>query len=465
MKPALFITGAGGFLGNHLLEKLDYSNYRAVYCLELRRELVLLPDNIPAETIVKVIEGNLLNPASYETFLEGTDSVLHLAALTGKADPRDYFKVNTYATMLLLDRCKQAGVKNFLFVSSIAVAFKNKYRYFYAHSKEEAENYIKGSGLAFTILRPTMLMGKNSPVFTGLAQLAGLPVIPMFGRGDIEIQPIHVEDMARAIARVDADNRYNGEILEIGGPDIITLKEFMKKIPAARGKKVPPMLRLPMGLTVFGLSILERLVYSLLPLTVGQLATFRNDGIAASNSLVKKLTPMMKGLDEIIDDSLKQDKLPDIPKHLARECRVFCRYLVKQKPTGYVLEKYEQLHQKLDMEPVDFHDSLLLKLASRTPLLTRSADAYSRFFRSNSIVRKKLAYLMAVLDVSPPFFRYYDTSGGGGKLGFLVKAGLLGLGLFFHLLLTTPFLLPLQVLAKLTGKKTEAEARSGSNNG
>lgn len=457
MKPTLFITGAGGFLGNHLLEKLDYSKYHAVYCLELRRELVQLPDNIPAGTTVKVIEGNLLDPPSYESFLEGVDSVLHLAALTGKADPKVYVKVNAYATMLLLDRCKQAGVKNFLFVSSIAVAFKNKYRYFYAHSKEEAENYVKGSGLNFTILRPTMLMGKGSPVFTGLAQLAGLPVIPMFGRGDIEIQPIHVEDMAKAIARIDSDNRYNGETLELGGPDIITIKEFMKKIPAARGKKVPPVLRLPMGLTVFGLSILERVVYGFLPLTVGQLASFRNDGIAQSNSLAKKLSPMMKGLDEIIKDSLRQDQPPDIPKPLARECRVFCRYLVKQKPTHYVLEKYEQLHKKLDMEPADFHDSLLLKLASRTPLLTRSADAYSRFFRSNSLVRKKLAYLMAVLDVSPPYFRYYDSAGVGGKLGFLVKAGLLGMGLFFHLLFTTPFLLPLQVLAKLTGKKSEAE--------
>lgn len=457
MKPSLLITGAGGFLGNRLLEKLDYSKYRTVYCLELRRELVQLPDNIPADTRVKVIEGNLLDPSSYESFLEDTETVMHLAALTGKADPKDYFKINAYATMLLLDRCKQAGVKNFLLISSIAVAFKNTYRYFYAHSKEEAENYTKGSGLAFTILRPTMLMGNGSPVFTGLAQLAGLPVIPMFGRGDIEIQPIHVEDMAKAIIRIDAENRYNGETLEMGGPDIITIKDFMKKIPAARGNKVPPVFRLPMGLTVFGLSILERVVYGLLPITVGQLASFRNDGTAESNSLFKKLSPMMKGLDEIIKDSLRQAPPPDIPKHLSSECRVFCRYLVKQKPNHYVLEKYQQLHQTLDMEPVDFHDAILLKLAGLTPLLTRSADAYSRFFRSNSTIRKKLAYLMAVLDVSPPYFRYYDSAGIGGKFGFLVKGGLLGLGLFFHLLLTTPFLLPLQVLAKLTGKKTETE--------
>ncbi len=453
MKPSLFITGAGGFLGNHLLEKLDYKNYRAVYCLELRRELVRLPDTVPTDTVVKVIEGDLLDPASYEDYLKDADSVLHLAALTGKVDPKAYFKVNSYATMLLLDRCKTAGVKNFLFVSSIAAAFKNTYRYFYAHSKAEAENYVKGSGLNYTILRPTMLMGKGSPVFAGLAQLAGLPVIPIFGWGDVEIQPIHVEDMAKAIIRIDSESLYKGETLELGGPDIVTIKEFMKKIPAVRGKKVPQVLRLPMGLTVLALSILERVVYGMLPLTVGQLASFRNDSIAESNSMFKKLSPMMKGLDEIIRDSLEQDKLPEIPKPLARECRVFCRYLVKRKPTGYVLEKYQHIHQKLDMTPVDFHDSLLLKLASRTPLLTRSADAYSRFFRSNSTVRKKLAYLMAVLDVSPPYFRYYDSSGAGGKIGFIVKAGFLGLGLFFHLLFTTPFLLPLQILAKLTGKK------------
>ena len=85
-------------------------------------------------------------------------------------------------------------------------------------------------------------------------------------------------------------------------------------------------------------------------------------------------------------------------------------------------------------------------------------DAYSRFFRPDSTTRGKLAYLVAILEVSTPYFRYYDTAEGPGKLRFLVKAGLKGAGLALHLLISALFLLPLQILAKLTGKKQKSKA-------
>ncbi len=462
MKPTLLITGAGGFLGKHLLAKLDPSKYRKIYCLELKQEDVQLPENNTGTTPgnIEVVEADLLDTTSYQDLLKEVDSVIHMAALTGKVKPRDYSKVNAYGTMLLLDRCKSAGVKNFLFISSIAVAFKNKHRYFYAHSKEQAENYVKSSGLNFTIVRPTMIMGKGSPVFEGLSRLAGLPAIPVFGKGDTLIQPIYVEDMAKALRQVEETSRYHGEILEVGGPEKLSIEDFMKKVAHARRddenqhNNDPRTLHLPVGLIVFFLSILERVVYGLLPLTVGQLASFRNDGTAEKNTLTSKLFPFMKGMDEIIKKSLEKDEPPDIPPHLLKECRVYCKYLAGQTPNNYVLGKYKECHEKINLGPVDFFDSFLLKLSRIRPVFTRMTDAYSRFFRPTSSVRKKLAYLMAVIEVSPPYFRFYDSADGGGKLGFLVKAALKGTGLALHLLFSFLFFFPLQVLAKLTTRET-----------
>ncbi len=463
-KPSLLITGAAGFVGTQLLAHLDTSKYQTIYCLARKREDIRLPDLTgPEREKITTIQGDLLNSSTYESILEQVDTVIHLAAATGKVNPQDYFKVNAYATMLLLDRCKKAGVKHFLFSSSIAVAFKNKYRYFYAQSKEQAENYVKTSGLKFTILRPTMIMGKGSPVFAGLAQLAGLPIIPVFGKGKTRIQPIHVMDVAAAIQAIENDSRYNDEILELGGPETISINDFVKKIALSRGKKKPRVFHLPIGLIGFFLSGLERVVYGLLPLTVGQLASFRNEGTAEENSLVKQLSPGMKGIEKIIKDSLEVDEndpsdLAEVPVDLIRECRTFCRYLVKQKPNAYVIKKYHLYQQKAGPRPADFHDSLLLKLAGCSPFFTRTADAYSRFFRPASSVREKLAYLFAILEVSTPYFRCYDTADGPGKLGFLVEAGLKGAGLAFHLLISVLFLLPLQILAKLTRKKQKPGA-------
>lgn len=167
---------------------------------------------------------------------------------------------------------------------------------------------------------------------------------------------------------------------------------------------------------------------------------------------------LMVPLDKIIASGLERDEAPDVPEQLARECGVFSRYLAKQKPNNYVLEKYHQCHEKIDFTPADFHDSLLLKLARIRPLFTRMVDVYSRFFRFNSTVRKKLAYLVAILEVTPPYFRFYDSADGGGILGFLVKMGFKGISLVFHLLVSFLFLFPVQVLAKLTKKKSPAPA-------
>jgi len=463
-KPSILITGAAGFVGTQLLAHLDTSKYQTIYCLARKREDIRLPDLTEQEREkITTIQGDLLNSSTYESVLKQVDTVIHLAAVTGKVNPRDYFKVNAYATMLLLDRCKKAGVKHFLFSSSIAAAFKNKYRYFYAQSKEQAENYVKTSGLKFTIIRPTMIMGKGSPVFAGLAQLAGLPIIPVFGKGKTRIQPIHVMDVAAAIQAIENDSRYNDEVLELGGPEVISIDDFLKKIALSRGKKKPRVFHLPIGIIGFFLSILERVVYGLLPLTVGQLASFRNEGTAAENSLFKRLSPGMMGIEKIIKDSLETDEddpsaAAEVPAALTRECQTFCRYLSKQKPTAYVIKKYHLCHQELGFKPVDFHDALLLKLAGRSPFFTRMVDAYSRFFRPGSTARGKLAYLFAILEVSTPYFRCYDTADGPGKLGFLVKAGLKGAGLALHLSISVLFLFPLQILAKLIGKKPKSEA-------
>lgn len=463
-KPSLLITGAGGFVGKFLLAEIDYSRYETVYCLVRRWEQAKVPRPVPAN--LRVIEGDLLDPASYESILKGVESVIHMAAATGKVKPKDYFKINAYATMLLLDRCKTAGVKHFLFVSSIAVSFKNKYRYFYALSKEKAEEYVKNSGLSYTIVRPTMIMGKGSPVFAGLSMLAGLPFIPVFGKGDAQIQPVHAAAVARALVMIEHDSKYDNETIELGGPDKLTIKEFLEKIAERRGKKKPRCLRLPMGLTVFSLSILERLVYGLLPLTVGQLASFRNDGTAKDNGVMDKLLPGMQDLTKLIDDSLSIDPPPDIPEQLAKECRVFSRYLVRQLPNNYVMEKYRQCHAKPEFKAADFHDSLLVKLASKGFFLTRMADAYSRFFRSHSLLRRKLAYLMAILEVTPPFFRYLDKADSGGKIGLLIKIGIKGFTLSLHLLFSLIFLMPLQILSKFTrkdenGKKIDGGTQQG----
>jgi NADH dehydrogenase len=94
--------------------------------------------------------------------LTGCNTVLHLAAATGKAAKEDYYNIIVNGTSELISNCHKAGVRNILYVSTIAVKYPDKYRYDYAQSKEQAEVIIRNSGLNYAIVRPTIVIGQGS---------------------------------------------------------------------------------------------------------------------------------------------------------------------------------------------------------------------------------------------------------------------------------------------------------------
>ena len=73
----------------------------------------------------RLIEGNLMEVHSYRRYLRSCDSVVHLAAVTGKAALRDYFHTNVKGTELLIEESRRNGIKNFLYVSTISVKFRD----------------------------------------------------------------------------------------------------------------------------------------------------------------------------------------------------------------------------------------------------------------------------------------------------------------------------------------------------
>jgi nucleoside-diphosphate-sugar epimerase len=294
----IFITGASGFLGQSLLPRLTASGFEKIICMT-RGEL-------PASAAANVqwLEGSPLVPASYSAALAGVDCMLHLAAATGKIPPKHYFTANVEGTRCLVEQCKLAGVRNFLFVSSVAAGFPDHTRYYYAQSKLQAEEIVRSSGLHFANLRPTMIFGRGSPVLAGLAKLAALPVIPVFGSGTNSVQPIAVEDLADFLLRIVDNDIFRGETLDLGGPDVVTMEELLKKIHVLLRHSDAKALHLPMSLLLSTLSFFEMFAYSLLPITVGQLATFRFDGTAGPNALWSERKPHLQSLDAMLAAAL-----------------------------------------------------------------------------------------------------------------------------------------------------------------
>jgi NADH dehydrogenase len=294
---AIFLTGATGFIGKRLAARLDREG------LELR--LLVRGDRPSAGAgggrSAVLVRGALEDPASYAEALRGCNTVVHLAARTGKARPAEYFRVNAEGTSRLLDECRRAGVSRFLYVSSIAAGYADKRAYPYARSKERAEDAVRASGLRYLILRPTIVLGAGSPAWRGLAALAGAPVIPVFGDGRSRVQPVDVDDLAGCLQELLEEDHFTGEVIEVGGRDVLAIEDLLSRIHRALRGREPRVVRLPARITVSLLAAAEIVLLPWMPLTAGQLSVFLNDSAAKPHPFMKGRLSRMKGVAEMIE--------------------------------------------------------------------------------------------------------------------------------------------------------------------
>jgi len=294
MPEAIFLTGATGFLGHHLLPRLAAGNHRIV-CLCRKKSVEAPPGN------VVFVTGDLLDRKSYAEAIAGCDIVVHVAAATGKHAPAEYFRVNRDGTEALVLEARRSGVRRFLHVSTIAVKFPDKSRYYYAQSKEEAEAVVSQSGMRWTIVRPTIIFGRGSPLIEGFSRLAALPVVPVFGNGRALVQPVFVDDLAACLATLlESGDAFDGQTVEVGGPDVLTIEDLLLRMRRASGGAVAPVMHLPARPIAACLGWVEPLLRPLLPITAGQLASFTNDGTVTPSPWLAEWHTRMKSLDETL---------------------------------------------------------------------------------------------------------------------------------------------------------------------
>jgi len=297
MENPLLITGASGFIGRHLLQKLDPHRFAPIYCLSRSGDLT---HQLPGHGRVRWLKGDLFD-SIVDKGLDSSSIVVHLGATTGKASPQRYFEVNNAGTRHLLKRCQESGVKKFLYVSTIAVKYKNEPRYFYARSKEAGETAVRRSGLSYTILRPTIVLGQESPGWKALSNLARLRIIPVPGDGTARIQPVDVEDVADAIVSILEEQDFQDRTYELGGPDVVSLEAFLRSIHRLYYDREPKIIHLPALPLRWLLASVEKCVPLALPLNSGQLSVFLQDGTIESNALFEKRRLHMKTLSAILD--------------------------------------------------------------------------------------------------------------------------------------------------------------------
>jgi NADH dehydrogenase len=246
----ILVTGGTGFIGQALVRHLADAGHRVRILLRASSQSPNLPRSLPVEVAV----SSLNDERGLRAAMVGVDIVYHLAGAEWRGAYASLMEIDIQGTQNVVAAADDARIRRLFFVSHLGADRASAYPVLKA--KAIAEEYIRRSGINFTILRTAIVFGNNDGFTTGLAQL--ISSLPMFffipGDGENLLQPLWVEDLATCLVWALDDERTYNHMYEIGGPEYLTFNQVVQTVSEAldiRRRLVhlrPPYLR---ALTVF----------------------------------------------------------------------------------------------------------------------------------------------------------------------------------------------------------------------
>ena len=232
------VAGGTGFVGGAIAAELHRRGNRVVV-LSHRGESARgpLPDD------VEIRMADVADPASLEPALVGIDGLVIAIAFPNSPmeSPRKghtFEAVDAGGTQRLVAAAVAAGVGRLVYISGAGAAPDASRHWFRA--KWRAEQAVRDGGITYTIIRPTWIFGPRDVSlnrFLGFARR--LPFVPLTNRGRQLLAPVFVDDVARLAADALVDPAAADQVFELGGPEIMTMGEVVRRAMGVAGMRRP----------------------------------------------------------------------------------------------------------------------------------------------------------------------------------------------------------------------------------
>ena len=259
----VLVTGATGFLGRRVVRELLARRHQV-------RCLIHTPgkERVFDHRDVEVHYGSIQVEDSMKQALYNVQSVVHLVGIIRTGRGATFDGIHRQGTANVAAAAKEAGVRELIYVSAMGATADASYPYF--HSKRQAELEVIGSGLDYTILRPSVIFGEGDEFLTALAGLIRLgPVTPVIGAGRNRMQPVAADDVARCIAASVGNSTVKRKTINLGGPHRLNYNALLDEVALAMGKRARRV-HIPTPLVRPIVAIMERILPRP-PLTTDQL--------------------------------------------------------------------------------------------------------------------------------------------------------------------------------------------------
>lgn len=217
----VLVTGGAGVVGKALCREL-LSRGVCVRVLTLPGDC--LAESLPSQ--VEVFYGNIADYVSIRPAFDGVDAVFHLAAILLSTEPLNFERINAGGTRNVVSACQDAGIRRLLYVSSISVTYPVLTPY--GKSKLAGEESVKESGLDWTIVRPTLVVGDGGGVEYNMYAhyVKHFPVYFLPGGGKALKRPVRSVDLVTGIAAAGLNDEAVGKTYALAGPDVMTMAQM-----------------------------------------------------------------------------------------------------------------------------------------------------------------------------------------------------------------------------------------------
>lgn len=222
----ILVTGATGSLGGMVVKKL-LARGESVRCLVRKNSRVLdFGDKID------IVVGSLEDEASLKRACKNVKAVIHCAGVTHTNDASLYYRVNYRGTKNLM-KAAPSDIQKFIYISSTCAVGEEVGPYGY--SKTLAEEALMQSPLPYVIIRPSEVYGatKAGMIEKLIKVVQKYPLIPLVGRGNFLMAPVHANDVVSAIVKSLYIDKKRVSYT-IAGPDILPYREMLKQIQALK---------------------------------------------------------------------------------------------------------------------------------------------------------------------------------------------------------------------------------------
>lgn len=227
------VFGGGGFIGRYVAQALYRTGVRIrVAERDPGRAFFLKPLGGLGQT--QFVACDIRKPEQVAAAVRGSDAVINLVGVL----KGDYNGIHVDGARNIAEAAAAAGAHSLVHFSAIGADPDAESDY--ARTKGEGEAAVRKAFPSATIVRPSIVFGREDDLVNRFATMARLlPFLPVV-RPDTKFQPVYVADVGRAVAAAALDPaRFAGQTFELGGPEILTMRELNRRICEATGHRRP----------------------------------------------------------------------------------------------------------------------------------------------------------------------------------------------------------------------------------